>query len=339
MLIDWVTARVPLDLLNEEARASALALNDRVLRIDAQTGAVKWETAAWDSIRSDSHQLAVRVMSELWVQGSPARVLGDGCSVFGAGPSAALDLAGCVDAMASHLSRSLGVLLPRAALWKVSRVDVTGNLVLSSSGEVRDALRILRDCEGGRYRVSQQAGDTVYWSHKSKLRAGKAYHKGPHLEYLQRQRTYNGRRYTQADISEASRLLRLELKLGREFWQRVEWQTVMAEGLRAQWEDYFRRMIGDVGMKTDTDIQARIEKFAPTKGRARAAYALWLLIQSQGWERARECMHKSTWCRNVQVLRAAGLGDADISTGRVVPLRRRIFEAQLVRSWDELRAA
>ena len=339
MLIDWVTARVPLDLLTEQGRAAALAINDRVMRLDPNTGEIRWQTAAWDSVRSDSHQIAVRCLSELWVQGSPARVIADGCSVFGADPASSLDLAGCVDVMRRFVSIRLGVVLPPALQWIVSRVDVTGNLLLDSPEEVRQALSILRDCEGGRYRVSQQAGDTVYWSHRSKLRSGKAYAKGPHLRYLQRQRSYTGRSYTDSDIAEASRLLRLELKLGREYFQRHDWKTLDAKALAREWEGYFSRMIGDTEMTRDNELKDAIDRVAASKGRANSAYGCWLMIQSEGWERARECFSKTSWYRHMQVLRAAGLGDADISSGRVVPLRRKVMEARLVRSWSELRAA
>lgn len=339
MLIDWVTARVPVLDMDPDSMARLLALNDRVMRIDPATGEIRWQTAAWDSVRSDSHQIAVRCMSEFWMQGSPARVLGDGCSVFGSGPSAALDLLGCVDAMRQFVSRRVGVILPSADQWIVSRVDVTGNLLLDSLEDVRQALAILRECEGGRYRVSQQAGDTVYWSHRSKLRSGKAYAKGPHLRYLGKQRTYTGRTYTDADTALASRLLRLELKLGREWFQRREWKQVDAKVLCAEWEGYFNRMIGGAEMKSDGDLRERIEAAAKTKGQGKAAYGCWLLIQSEGWERARAATARTTWYRNLEVLRAAGLGDADISSGRVVPLRRKVIEARMVRSWDELRAA
>jgi len=316
-----------------------MGVNDRVLRLDPATGEIRWQTAAWDSVRSDSHQLAVRCMSEFWMQGSPARVLGDGCSVFGAGPSAALDLLGSVDAMRRYVSQRLGVILPAADRWIVSRVDVTGNLLLGSLEEVRQALTILRDCEGGRYRVSQQAGDTVYWSHRSKLRSGKAYAKGPHLTYLQRQRTYSGRSYTTDDIGEASRLLRLELKLGREYWQRNDWKKADAKALASEWESYFHRMIGDTEMTHDNRLRQCIEEVAETKGQANAAYGCWLMIQAEGWERARECYTKRTFYRHMKILRRAGLGDADISSGRVVPLRRKVMQAQLVRSWADLKAA
>jgi len=343
VLIDWVTARVPLDGLSEQVRQAVAVIGDRIVRFCPRTGEQRWETSAWDSIRSDTHQVVVRVGADLWMQGSPARVCGDGDAVFGAGVSAALDLVGCVDAMRRFLSHQLGVVLPPAERWIVTRVDVTGNLLLPDLRTVRDALRVLRDVEGGRYRVSAQAGDTVYWCARSKLRAGKAYAKGPHLRHLMRQRGYDGRQYTPQEIAAADRLLRLELRLGREFWARNVWKGFSAEQLRAQWLEYFGRMAGETEVTEDTDLQARIfdaaRELCLTEGRARAAWGMWCQIQAQGWERAREMVHKSTWSRNLKVLRAAGLRDGDISSGRVIPMRLRVMDAALVTSWSDLRAA
>lgn len=339
MLIDWVTARVPLDGLSEQVRAAVEFIGDRIVRFNPRTGEQMWCTSAWDSIRSDTHQVVVKVGSDLWMQGSPARVCGDGCAVFGAGPSAALDLSGCVDAMRRFLSSRLGVVLPPADRWLVTRVDVTGNLLLPDLRTVREALRLLRDVEGGRYRVSAQAGDTVYWSARSKLRAGKAYAKGPHLRHLMKQRTYDGRQYTTEDIEQADRLLRLELRLGREFWSRNEWQTFTAEQLREQWAQYFGRMAGETAVENDADLRERVIAAAPTEGQGAAAYGCWLMIQKEGWERARGMYAARSWYRHLKILRAAGLRDGDISSGRVIPMRLRVMDAAVVTSWQQLHAA
>jgi II/X family phage/plasmid replication protein len=341
-MIDWVTIRLPFTHFSENEWLNLRSQGDRILRYSPLTGDTVWETQAWESIRSDSHGISYRIGSDaVWVQGSPARVIGDGCNVFGAGPSAVNDLVGCVERMARYWFGAVGLESRGAtADWVVSRVDVTGNLLLGSLQEVRDALRILRELEGGRYRVSQQAGDSVYWSHRSRLRSGKAYAKGPHLDFLMRKnRDYTGRYYQSDEIDLANRLLRLELKLGNQFWKRLEspWYEFTPEQIWAQWENYFGRMIGDAEMTSDSELKDRVFAAAPTEGQGRAAYATWALIQSQGWERAREMQTKRTWYRNLKILRTAGLGDADFSCGQVVRLRRKIISAQLVESWDQLR--
>lgn len=339
MLIDWVTVRIPFEHLSDDAREACRLLGDRISRYCPKTGDIRYESSAWDSVRSDSHQISCRVGAlDFWIQGSPARVTGDGDAVFGSGASARLDLKACVDSMRLFIQSQTGIQLPSdISLWKVSRVDVTGNLLLDSLTEVKDSLKILRDCEGGRYRVSQQAGDTVYWSHKSKLRSGKAYAKGPHLTYVMKQKNYSGFEYSPEDIELASRLLRLELTLGREFFARNDWKTCDLDTLTTQWNDYFTRMIGDSEMTNDSDVKTRIHAAALTEGRGKSAYGCWLLIQSEGWERAQESFQKATWYRHLKVLRTAGLGDADISAGKVVPLRRRVFEARQISTWNDLR--
>lgn len=343
MLIDWLTARLDLAHLNEGTARFLMAQADRIARYCPKTGEVQWETAAWDSIRSDSHQIAFRVTGQgVQIMGSPARVIADGDAVFGSGAATRLDLVGCLRHMVRFVSQQMGVVLPMSPeKWTVTRVDVTDNLRLGSLDEVRDALRVLRDCEGGRYRVSQQAGDTVYWSQQSTLRRGKAYAKGPHLSYLMKRRDYTGRVYSPYEIEAANRVLRLELTLARHFFQRHEkpWYRLTADDLRREHESYFGRMIGGAEVKSDSDVRKRVMEAAPTPGHGRAAYGTWLLIQSEGWERAKECVARASWYRHLKILRAAGLGDADISAGTVVPLRRRVIEARSVSSWAELLAA
>lgn len=338
MLIDWVTCSIDLSFLTEDGREAARSLGDRIERFCPKTGQIHYSVPAWDSIRSDSHQISVRATnSAITIMGSPARVLGDGCAVFGSGASSALSLGGCVDAMRLFVQSQTGIQLPPDLnLWRVSRADVTGNLALGSLSQVRDALRILRDCEGGRYRVSNQAGDTVYWSSSSILQSGKAYAKGAHLRYLMKQKTYTGRPYTEADIISAEKILRLELRLGRLFFHRNPWQSLTPYDLKNIWTNYFSRMIGDTSMTNDIEIQDKLIRLAQTPAQGRAAYGCWLMIQSQGWERARDAYTARTWYRHLKYLRMAGLGDADISAGKVVPLRRNIFSCELVTSWQQL---
>lgn len=339
MLIDWVTVRIPLENCSEAVRKAAQLIGDRIQRFCPVSGEMRYETQAWDSIRSDSHQISMRATTDLWIQGSPARIMGNGCAVFGSGASAALDLRGCVDRMIAFVTDYIAAgSLPPGDRWIVSRVDVTGNLMLGSQFEVAEALAILRNCEGGRYRVSQQAGDTVYWNNKSKHRSGKAYAKGPHLAYTMKKPDYTGYSYSPLEIQAASRLLRLELSLKREFFSRNDWRQLTPSDLTKEWRDYFDRMIGGAEMSNETDLRQKIQQAAPTEGQGKAAYGCWCMIQSQGWEKAKNCHTKTTWYRNLKILRAAGLGDADISAGKVVALRRRVIEAQLVSDWSQIAA-
>lgn len=334
------------------------AMADRVMRFSGSAvqrddvyalvslDAVVWETSAWDSVRSDSHQIAYRVGGDaVWLQGSPARVCGDGDTVFGSGPAAALDVAECLRRMIRFVSDQIGVALPQeVTYWQVSRIDVTQNLLLDDLAAVRLALRVLRDCEGGRYRVSQQAGDTVYWSHRSRLLSGKAYAKGPHIEYQLKRPGYTGRGYSLHEMLLVNRLLRLELKIGAQYLREragKKWHELTAQELRQMWIEYFFRMVGSAEVSTESDLKQAIKRVVIdgkpiSEGRFRAAYGCFLLIKAEGWEKARESFARSTWYSHLKVLHLAGLGDADIAAGTIVSFRRKVIESEMVSSWSDL---
>lgn len=345
MLIDWMTLKLTRDSCPDWSGWSVLSTwGDRIQRICPLTGEVRWSTDAWDSVRSDSHQVVIRASeSSFYVQGSPARVMGVGDTVFGFG-SAGRDPKMCARSMIDFASKHIGVSdVPSIPLWACSRFDITKNFLLPSLADVRVALSELRSVEGGRYRVSQQAGDTIYWSHLSRLRSGKAYAKGPHLDYLQSKKTYFGCSYEKSDHLLANRLLRLELKLGSEFMRRlrsdnnVHWYNLDWDFLSKEHDSFFGRMIGDIEVM-DMSMLERLIKVAPSEGRAQSAFRTWGLIQSIGWQSSKESMPRRTWYLHLKYLKDAGLGDADISTGRIVSLRRRIV-LNPVASWEELRNA
>jgi len=341
MLIDWITARLPYEMFTTEEWEMLTTLGDRVIRYCPRSGEVRWETSTWESIRSDSHQITIRVGSDaFWMQGSPARCIGSGDAVFGEGASHALDLVGCVSRMARFASSLIGFdLYQHHEAWKVSRIDVTGNLHMKSLDEVRESLTLLRSCEGGRYRVSQQAGDTVYWSHKSRLKSGKAYAKGPHIKYMMKNKNYTGYEYTEEQKQLSNNLLRLELKLGAQWLRDLDknWYEITPGQLYEEWTEYFERMIGTAEMTNDNELREKLFIVSPTDGQAKSAYCTWCMIQSTGWEKARNNHTKPTWYRNIKHLKNAGLGDLDLSVGEIVQLRRRIIDAQLVESWAELK--
>jgi hypothetical protein len=207
--------------------------------------------------------------------------------------------------------------------------------------DVRSALSILRNCEGGRYRVSQQAGDTVYWQHKSRLKAGKAYAKGPHLRHCVKDPKYSGVRYSEEQLAAVECCLRLELTHGSQFWrERVgcPWYEVKAGELRAWHGEYFGRMLGEAEV-TEMNVEQRVKAVAASEGQAKAAIGAWALIRAYGWEKARDMSSRRTWYRNLKILRDAGLSDADLSAGNVVAIRRPLIQCQEVNSWDELMTA
>ena len=329
MLVDFITAGVELAQFSDDDQRRLLQYGERIVKFDAKTGAVSWDVSTWDSIRSDSHQVSVRVsVDQLCMKGSPARCIGDGDTAFGCGAARALDLVGCVQRMAGFVCSKLEVPVPKVRSWKVTRTDTTAMLLLPSLADVRQALAILRSCEGGRYRVSQQAGDTVYWGGNSRLKKGKAYAKGPHLRFAMNQQKYEGVKYTEQQLDAVERCLRLELTHGAQFWRERAggpWYDVTAGQLRVWHGEYFGQMLGDAGV-TDMNIEERVKTVAPSEGQAKAAVGAWAMIQAYGWEKAREMSSARTWYRNLKVLRAAGLSDADLSAGNVVAIRRPLIE-------------
>jgi II/X family phage/plasmid replication protein len=355
-MIDWITAYVPIESFVESEREILRLQTDRVVRFCPKTGDVRYETSAWDSVRSDSHQVVSRVTgSALWIQGSPARCIGDGDTVFSSGASKAEDIISCMERMTAFLFSTdeyRPVTRPDINQWVVTHVDVTRNLLLDSLAEVRQFLAFMRGAESGRLRVNNPDGDTVYWNKNSRYKKGKAYAKGPHLRYLLAKKTYSGRRYEEPELLLAERLARLELSLFRRQWEKnlniKRWQDLTPDVLAQEWENYFGQFIGQTIMN-DEELRRRIknvyikrkgEMVQVSPGQAKVAYTCWYLIKSMGWEMARESMSQTAWYRNLQILKLAGLKVTDLGNGKIIPFRvQKVISGYQVSSWAELRKA
>jgi II/X family phage/plasmid replication protein len=232
---------------------------------------------------------------------------------------------------------------PDLAAWDVTRVDITRNLMLDSLAEVRQSLAYLRNAEGGRYRVNQPDGDTVYWNKNSRYKKAKAYAKGPQLIFQQKKPEYHGRRYTELEVIQASKLIRLELTIFKRYWTKTlglsGWQQLTPTVLQDEWREYFGQLLGHTIMN-DEELRKRVEAVAPTAGQAKAAYNCWYLIKSMGWEMARENHTKSTWYRNLGILKSAGLKVTDLGNGKIIPFRvQKLVLGREVSSWSDLRRA
>ena len=341
MLIDWLTVKLDERHLTEDVIRLFRSRADRIIRISAATGDPVYETTAWDSIRSDSHAISIRMCSDcLMICGSPARVIGDGDAVFGNGASAELDLHGCIDAMRRFVSKQTEILLPSPESFKLTRIDVTDNLMLDSQEHVLEALDILNRTDGGRYKVSNKAGNSIYWSSKSKRFKGKAYAKGEHLRYLMHLKTYRGKQYSIKQIEAATRLLRLELTIGSLTLHEIgHWSNLSKTDLLNYFTTYFSRMLGDSKMTDTTKLYDTLLEVCPTKGQANAAFDFFSFIKANGLRAAKRRYSQRTFTRHQANLRKAGLADADISTGEVVKLRQDIIRCRSVSSWEELMAA
>ena len=331
MLIDWMSLSTDASLLDSKTVTKIADGQDRIMRVSPE-GEVKWVVPCRANIRSDSHQITVRIGSHLDIQGSPARTKGTRDNVFGeANPvDAFLD-------MVQFLSNTLEVSLPcNPTCWRLTRLDVTGNFDLGSLPNVRQALNYLRHVEGGRYQVKTEV-ETVYWAKSSRLRAGKAYAKGPHMRHLVKKGQVD---LTLDQLSLVDQLLRLELRLGNQFWREraaQRWYRWSSEQLYEQFTEYFGQFIGKVEVVEVDKLLDALMKVAPTPGLAKAAYRTWALIQSHGVEKARELTTVSTWQRHKRLLQNCGISWADFHHRALVPFRRKtIVLSDPVRSWEDL---
>lgn len=333
-MIDWLTLKIDGTRLEPEAIQRLRALSGRVIKLDAQ-GGIEWESAARENIRSDSHQVTVCMGGELTVCGSPARVMGTS-NVFGSG-----DIRACARAMLAFVRSRVNVLLPDIQSWRCTRVDVTHNYDLLTAANVRAALLSLRHAEGGRYQLRTTA-ESVYWSVRSQHRSGKAYAKGPHLEYQMKKGTTE---VSPDELQLSHRLLRLELSLRSQFWrQQVDkpWHEFSEAELDQFHEVYFGALVGSVEVTEMSNVQQRCVEAALdmglTEGRGKAAYAHWCLMKAEGYEHAKDLVARRTHYQHQKILKAAGLSWADFQAGRVVQLRRTpLVLAQPVRSFSDMR--
>lgn len=335
MLIDWLTLRVPVALLNREAHSAWERGLGWVMCID-RDGHLEWRKPQRQSVRSDSHQ----VMVEAWgncvkVSGSPCRVAQPN-NVFGSS-----DIVACARSMLAFADAVTGLGLSGVALEHVqcTRVDITKNYDLQSPARVRQALNHLRHAEGGRFQVRTES-ESVYWGIGSKRRSGKAYHKGPQL----RKQVSKGKAFaTESQLAAADRLLRLEMQLSSEWFRErpdAHWCGLSAKHLDDLHTNYFTALIGNLQVATMDDLLAQLRAVTPTEGQALAAYRTWSLVKALGVATACGLMPRSTWLRHRKALFDCGLSWADLQAGNVVPIRfDPIVLGKDVGTWQELGVA
>lgn len=333
-MLDWLTLRVDASILDEAALASFRSSQDRILRLDPG-GAIKWEIPAHESIRSDSHQVTVRLGSDLSIKGSPARVMGKD-NVFGSD-----DIVACAQAMLSFVAQTREITLPRYTAWRLTRADITHNYDLGSAAAVRQALHELSIAEGGRYQKQCHAG-TVYWSSRSSVRSGKAYAKGPHMLVQVRAGKAS---FTEEEMELGQRLLRLELQLKSWYWReqaQKPWYEYTANDFQRIHEEYFTPLIGTIEVVQMDNVREKCIDAAQQLGKPESwgmgAYRYWVLIREVGFEEARALTPRTSHYRYLKTLRLAGLGYADFQARNITPLRRKpVILGEPSRSWCELR--
>lgn len=347
MLIDWMTLRFPLsEKLGSVLHARIMANMGHMTKITPD-GVVEWVKGVpdWDAIRSDSLGLYWSVTSDghfdyLTIGGSPSSQQNNGVNVFGS-----LSMEEGAKTLIRSAGLALDAILPDWKQWDCRRLDITGNYNMGSTGQVKQALKLLLSTDAPRRRTNSDraGGDSVYWNPTSTLRKGKAYHKGAHLRFQARKGNI--------EISEelhllADNLLRLELTLGSQWFRRFattkDWREFTPEFLTAEHTSFFSSLIGGGGLEVADmgTLLLELEKVAPSKGQALAAHRTWALIKSIGYTQTQSSMPKATFSRHMKSLRAAGLSSADLCAGVVIPFRTKtLILGEPVLCWDDIRLA
>lgn len=342
-MIDWLTLILDASFLSEDARSFVLENADRVQRISAKTGEIRWETVVRESIRSDSHQVTVQFGSTLTIQGSPARI--KNCNnVFGS-----LDIQQCALDMIEFVARHWSIIIPRnLKLWRCSKIDVTQNYDLGSLDQVKQAIDSFKPLKVGRQRTSTE-DTTVMWGKGSGLHMGKIYAKGPHSRKMANEKNAV---FTEEELLKADRLLRVEYSIRRQLIRRIyeqsqkHWYEFTPEFLLFMHRTYFDKFISTVEV-VDMDnvldlLLANVgngDGQIPTEGQARAAYHCYMTCRNVGFHNAKKSS-SSSWYRHLKNLSTVGIGPSDLQPLNVVPLRRRqVVLDQPVSSWDDIKLA
>lgn len=327
---DWLTLSLELSHIGCSHRAKLDGITDRVQRIDS-TGELKWEQGCWDSLRSDMNGIAYCVGSSLRIGGSPASVVSPN-NVFGSD-----DIRQCAYDMINFFEKHVGVILTKdLSKWKCTRADVTYNYDLGGQIAVNQALEYLRHANTRGMNVERRF-NTVYWNKSSSLRSAKAYNKYLHALVMMRQQKAF---FTGEEIRAIEGLLRLELKLGRHWFQRQDtpWYELTIDDFKQQHNNFFANAIGKIEVPTMDSLLDKLIEVTPTEGRARAAFDFFCRIKQLGYNTVKNTTPPGTFYKHCKFLRDAGLSNADLNAGRILEFRRKtIVLGEPVHSWDDLR--
>lgn len=348
-LIDWLTLRLPLEEIDNAGLRARLRQCLNSVTCANSDGEIVWSKRVLDvdALRSDSVGLFWQIQNDgkreyLVIGGSPASIE-FGTNVFGS-----CDIRRSFDVLRNAASRELAAILPPApSVWQCRRIDITGNFCLPDSASVKQALRQLSVADGGRRKASnaRSGGDSVYWNPTSDLVKGKAYHKGPQLRRLVRM----GKVELSPDYLDlAERLLRFEHTRGARWFRRLaesgrDWFSLSESDLIGFFMEFFGRFVGGVEV-TDMERYQLVNLIRQsndcTETQAESAFTTYRNIRADGFDVTKGYMASRTWYRHLKMLRAAGINDADLTSGNVLQFRQvRIVLAQAVGSWEELRRA
>lgn len=343
-MIDWLTLSISAISLPESVIEAFKTDTERVQRIDVRTGEVKWEFIPWDKIRSDTHAINVRYGTKILIAGSPARLFSEyNDNVFG--PD---NIRACAKSMLDFVAFSKEITLPDYRFWDCHRTDITLNYQLPKGTNDRDVINYLKLCSGGR-RIAKSDKYGVCWSPTSDTQTGKAYLKYYHLLHQAKKHIH----CVPAELIEKTKnLLRLELKLGKKYFDRkradIRWHQLTEFDLINENINYFRDILGEMNVSDMNNLSEIIKEKAIsngfTEGMAAAAYSTYLAIKTDGLNTIEDNFRNeengrlsSTYLRHKRILKLAGLSHADMQCDVLRPIKfQPIILGEPVTSWQQL---
>jgi II/X family phage/plasmid replication protein len=340
MLIDWLTLRTPISDIQENDLLALMPYFAKLQVTNALTDEIIKTKLVIDidAVRSDFAGMVWSISSNgctkyLNVGASPAS-LEHGSNLFGS-----FDYQYCKQVLLNHARKVLkGVMLFNDG-WQCRRLDATQNYFLQSRYQVKDALHILRSSDGVRQKATVQAGDSVYWGYTSHYRSGKAYDKYAQALELNRKAEKAGKPaiYTIEQLEIMRSILRLELKLGRQFFDEHQDEAILTqEFLQREHEEFFNKFIGNAEVTDMSTLQKSLALVAPSEGQAKSAFSTYLMIKENGFEFTKDSMSRATFMRHKKMLLAAGLSESDLKTAKIIELRKRKINLEPVYSWSHL---
>lgn len=344
MLIDWLTLRTRIDNIQESDLLEMMPYFAKLQVTNALTDEVLKTKLVIDidAVRSDFQGMVWSVTSNgvekyLNIGASPAS-LKHGSNLFGS-----FDYFECKQILINHAKKVLSNVCLFNDDWQPRRIDVTENFFMQSKYQVKDALLQLRTMDSVRQKATTKM-DSVYWAITSHYRSGKAYDKGTQAIQLNKKAEKNNKPliYTAEQLEQIQSILRLELKLGRQFFDEHQDESLLtSEFLTNEHNEFFSKFIGSAEVTDmDTLLKSLIE-VTPTRGRALAAYSTFLRMKESGYYFTSETMPRSTFALHRKYLKAAGLSESDLlnakfESEKIVHLRKRRIDLEPVMSWEHL---
>lgn len=286
-MIDWITCKISVERMPTFGR--------RLETDDA--GAIVLERDMPKHI--ESHNTSVFVVPAagmekgLLISGNPTKWL-QGHNVWG------VDSWSIVVAFLHRLAEVLN--LGRVYMVGVSRLDITYSVVMSSEADVQAALSAIGNTTADRWGRPVMRRDTVYFGHQQRARLV-CYSKAPeyrrHMSKLSELRNID-----------LPPILRLELRLGRNWFAENNWMDCISdEYRRSRWDDMINRIrINELETLDISAMPRRVQK----------VYGLWVA----GVDLAQVYSRASLY-RYAKELRGFGIDIwAPYDPGQVVHLRR-----------------